>query len=474
VTTATASNALRITTPAFAGGADELMACADTECCMDGPAGTGKSYAALWKMHLRRILFPGSRGLLARKTLIALKSSTLVTYREQVLGPLLTSGLVRFWAAKGDEPPHYAYWNGSKVVIVGLDKPGKAMSTEYDDILVDEALDTEESDIEALLTRIQRPGHVYGVGIEGRPPFAQLVLVTNPGAPTHWLNRRMLAGRTHRILSHHSDNPAMTAEYLQLLDRNLTGVRRKRLYLGIWAAAEGTVYEDAWNPETHVVKRATIAKRPDLWGDCGIDPAWPRYLGIDWGYRNPAVVKWYVRLPDGELVVYRELYLTMTLVEDLAREARALMGWRMNELGALTPTRKDADPLPREIIADHDAEDRATFERYFGLGVFPADKGKNSISDGIQAVTKRLQDKRLIYLADSLVRRDPLLEQAKKPCSSVEEFESYVWDTRAGRPPREQPIDESNHGMDVDRYVVRYFDREEPSGGSISFEAVGY
>lgn len=465
-----------IATPTFTGGAAALLTCADTEVCLDGPAGTGKSYAALWKMHLRRILFPGSRGLLARKSLIALKSSTLVTFREQVLGPLLTSGAVRFWGSRGDEPAHYAYWNGSKVVIVGLDKPGKAMSTEYDDILVDEALDTDERDIEALLTRIQRPGHLYGV--EGRPPYAQLVLVTNPGAPTHWLNQRMLTGRTTRIPSRHSDNPAMTPAYLALLNHNLTGVRRKRLFLGIWAAAEGAVYEDTWNPDIHVVKRATYTQRGggDLWGNCGLPDEWPRYLGIDWGYRNPAVVKWYARLPDGELLVYREIYVTMTLVEDLAREALSLMGWRLSpETGALTPTRRDPDPLPREIIADHDAEDRATFERHFGLGVFPADKGAKSISDGIQAVTKRLQDRRLLYLEGSLVRRDPLLDQAKKPASSLDEFESYVWDTRAGRAPRETPMDENNHGMDVDRYVVRYFDRDDPSGGSrIAFEAIGF
>lgn len=471
-TDATNAPALRVTAPEFHGGADELMEATDTEVCLDGPAGTGKSYAALWKMHLRRIMFPGSRGLLARKTLISLKSSTLVTYREQVLGDLYTNGYVTFHSAKGDEPAHYAYWNGSKVVIVGLDKPGKAMSTEYDDILVDEALDTEEADIEALLTRIQRPGHLYGV--DGRPPYAQLVLVTNPGPPTHWLNRRMLTGRMRRIFSRHTDNPQMTLEYLALLKRSLTGARRKRLLDGVWAAAEGTVYEGVWDPDVHVVKRDKYARRSGLYGDCGIPTEWPRYLGIDWGYRNPAALLWFAKLPDGQLIRYRELYVTMTLVEDLAREALLIMGWKMNESGALVMTRKDADPLPREIIADHDAEDRATFERYFGLAVFPADKGADSISDGIQAVIKRLQDKRLLFLADSSVRRDTLLDDAKKPASTEEEYESYIWDTRAGRPPKETPIDANNHGQDVVRYVVRYFDRDEPDAASIPFEAVGY
>lgn len=442
------------------GGALAALVCHDREALLDGPAGTGKSFAGLWKMHLAAIKYPGMHGLLLRKTLVSLKSSTLVTFRERILG---ARSPVKFWTAKGDEPAHYAYPNGSKITIGGMDNAAKIMSTEYDLIFWDEATDGDLAEWESLTTRLRY----------GRMPYQQLLGACNPQYPTHWLNLRAHEGRTTRLLSRHEDNPAVTLEYLAALEA-LTGVRRSRLYLGLWVAAEGTVYEDAWDRDTHVLPRGRYATRPDLWGDCGIPAEWPRYLGIDWGYRNPAVVKWYAKLPDGELLVYRELYRTMTLVEDLAREALSLMGWRLGESGALTPTRRDADPLPREIIADHDAEDRATFERYFGMGVYPADKGKNSISDGIQAVTRRLQDKRLLYLADSLVRRDLLLEQAKKPCSSVEEFESYVWDTRAGRPPREVPIDESNHGMDVDRYVVTYHDRSEPSGGVIEFQAIGY
>lgn len=451
------------------GGALALLMCRDREALLEGPAGTGKSFAALWKLHLAALKYPGMRGLLLRKTLVSLKASTLVTYRERVLGG--SSSPVHFWAARGDEPAHYAYPNGSKIIIGGMDNAAKIMSTEYDLIFWDEATDGDLAEWEALQTRLRY----------GRMPYQQAVACVNPQGPTHWLNTRANEGRITRLYSRHEDNPSVTLAYLQALGA-LSGVRRQRLLLGLWVAADGMVYENVWDPATHIAPRArycagrkTPAAQADLYGDCGIDPTWPRYLGIDWGYRNPAVIKWYARMPDGELLVYRELYTTMMLVEDLARESLRLMGWRHDERsGALLPTRSDADPLPREIIADHDAEDRATFERHFGMSVYPADKGKDSISDGIQAVTKRLQDRRLLYLADSLVRRDPLLELVKQPASSLEEFESYVWDLRAGRQPKEVPLDEHNHGMDVDRYVVRYFDREEPSGGAIPFQAVGY
>lgn len=433
-----------------------------------GPAGTGKSRGVLEALNYIATEYPGCRILMLRKTRRSLTESGMVTFEQKVLNP--AQG-VEWQATK----QRYAYPNGSIIAVAGLDKPGKVMSSEWDVIYIQEASEVNEADWEACTTRLRN----------GVVPFQTLIGDRNPDAPHHWLRLRELSGHVTMLPSVHEDNPTLWdrerqvwtpqgAAYLAKLDE-LTGVRYLRLRLGIDAAAEGMVYQDAWDTKRHLVPRRQFSRKPEsLWGDCGIDREWPRYLAIDWGYRNPAALLWLARRPDGELLLYRELYTTMTLVEDLAREALGYMGWRMSETGALLPTRTDADPLPREIIADHDAEDRATFERHFGLSVFPAHKGKDSIADGIQAVTKRLQDDRLHILEGSLVRRDPLLEDAKKPASVVEEFESYVWDTRAGRPPKEQPIDDSNHGLDALRYGVTYFDRATPDASSIQFEAVGF
>src|SRR5215469_4704960 len=195
------------------GGAHELMLCHDPEVCLDGPASTGKSFAGLWKMHLAAIKYPGMHGLLLRKTLVSLKASTLVTFRERILGD---DSPVRFWTARADEPAHYAYPNGSKVYIGGMDNARKLMSTEYDLAMWDEATDGEVAEWEALGTRLRY----------GKMPYQQLIGACNPQAPTHWLNQRMNTGRTTRILSHHDDNPNCTPEYLQRL-AELTGVRYK-------------------------------------------------------------------------------------------------------------------------------------------------------------------------------------------------------------------------------------------------------
>ena len=91
----------------------------------------------------------------------------------------------------------------------------------------------------------------------------------------------------------------------------------------------------------------------------------------------------------------------------------------------------------------------------------PAHKDK---SPGIQAVASRLKvagdgKPRLFLLRDSLVERDPILEEAKKPTCTEEEIDAYVWDIANGRKKGEEPLDKDNHGMDALRYVVARVDR---------------
>src|SRR6185503_10636511 len=100
------------------GAARHLFACRDREILLEGPANTGKSYGALWKVHIALLKYPGCKWIMLRKTFASLKASTMVTYRERVLHPALG---VHFWPSKGDEAPHYAYPNGSKLYVGGMD-----------------------------------------------------------------------------------------------------------------------------------------------------------------------------------------------------------------------------------------------------------------------------------------------------------------------------------------------------------------
>ena len=386
---------------------------------IEGPAGTGKSRAALEKMHAAAGKFSGMRGAILRKIRKSLTQSAMVTLEEKVMAP---ADDVQ-WRSLQQE---YRYPTGSVLVVGGLDDPQKIMSSEYDLIYVQEATESTEHDWEMLGTRLRN----------GVMPYQQLLADCNPDAPSHWLNQRCNRGQTTRLLSRHEDNPSISQEYLETL-RALTGVRRARLYEGRWAQSEGTVHE-GWDGSEHLIERFDIPEQ------------WTRYWSVDFGFTNPFVWQAWAEDGDGRLYRYRETYSTQTLVEDHARMIRDLTA---NE------------PRPRAIVCDHDAQGRATLERHLGVSTRPAEK---RIMDGLQAVDARLRaagdgKPRLFLLRDSLVERDRRLEEAKKPRCTEEEMDSYVWrEARTGL--KEEPLKQDDHGNDALRYMVAHLDLRERWG----------
>lgn len=420
------------------GAARRLISCRDGEVLVEGSAGTGKSMGALHKLAMAAMKYDGMRGLIVRKTAASLGSTTLETWRKQVIGTLLATRKAHYYGGSTEQPPQYRFANGSAVVIGGMDKPSKIMSSEYDMIMADEATELEIADWEAATTRLRH----------GVMPYQQAMACCNPSQPTHWLNQRAEVGGMTRLLSQHTDNPRyftaageMTpdgAAYLEKLNR-LTGVRYLRLRKGIWAAAEGQVYED-FNPADHL-----IDVMPEGW------ESWPRYWSIDWGFTNPMVVQFWAEDGDGRLYLYREIYHTQRLVEDVARQV----------MGIVAPGGVWREPQPQAIICDHDAEDRATFERHVGLGTVPARK---DVSTGIQAFQARLRKAgdgrpRVFLLRSALVQRDQALAEAGKPTCTADELPGYVWRKGAdGKPVPEEPEKRDDHGCDAGRYVIAHRD----------------
>ncbi|MGD2042035.1 MAG: phage terminase large subunit [Acidimicrobiia bacterium] len=434
------------------GAAHELFTHRGDEVLLSGPAGTGKSMACLMKLHMIMLKNPGARGLIVRKTATSLTSTALVTWRQHVAKEAIESGLVRYWGGSAEEPPQYRYFNGpggsigSRVMLGGMDRATRIMSSEYDVVFAQEAIELTLDDWEAITTRLRN----------GRVSFQQLMADTNPAQPTHWLNQRAQAGTTAMLESRHQDNPMLYDDdgertergraYLAKLDR-LTGVRHKRLALGLWVAAEGQIY-DEWDPAIHHISRFDIPH------------SWPRYWVVDFGYTHPFVLQWWATDPDGRAYLYREIYRTGCTVDQHAASA---LKWVTRNTGSVRDSRRQGppprsewiEPVPQAVICDHDAEGRATLTKELGLPTVPA---KKAVKDGIQAVQRRLRKQgdgrpRLFVLRDSTVRRDQELVDAHKPTSTVEEIPGYVWDAA-----KEAPVKEEDDGCDAMRYLVAHLD----------------
>src|SRR6476661_568276 len=68
------------------GASAELFRRHEPIVVISGPAGTGKTYGSLWRLHLQALKYPGMRGIMLRKVQEDLTASALVTYQERVLG----------------------------------------------------------------------------------------------------------------------------------------------------------------------------------------------------------------------------------------------------------------------------------------------------------------------------------------------------------------------------------------------------
>lgn len=322
-----------------------------------------------------------------------------------------------------------------------MDDPTKIMSTDYDIIYIQEAIELTEDDWESLTTRLRN----------AKMPFQQIIGDTNPSYPTHWLKVRCNSGRTKLYQSHHEDNPSLHdgtnwtpggIDYISKLDA-LTGARKERLRFGRWVQAEGVVYEN-WDERVHLIP----------WFNPPAD--WPRYIAIDFGFRDPMSMLWFAKDGDGRLYLYREVYQTGRLVEDHARFIKAISA-------------RETPPLA--IICDpEDREGRETISRYTGMSTTAADKQRKLLI-GIQLVQNRLcvrgDGKPGLYvMRDALVYRDRELREAKRPTCLAEEIQSYIWRDAESK---EEPEDRDNHSLDALRYLVTHLDLRQSANLDIIF-----
>lgn len=411
------------------GAVKELFQSTENEILLSGAAGTGKSVGALMYLHLACLSKPKVRALIVRKTHASLTASTLVTFREKVAKEAIDAGLLRFYGGSAQEPASYKYANGSVIIMGGLDRATRLLSTEFDLAFVDEAIEVTDEDLDTIVSRLRN-------GVLSRQ---RLVMATNPGPPTHHLKKRADAGRCRLLYSTHEDNPRLYDDgkwteygrtYLARLD-TLTGARYHRMRWGKWVAAEGLVYE-SWQEPIHLIDPFDV-------------PAgWTRWVSIDFGYTAPFVAQLWAEDGDGRLYLMREWVRTRMLVEDHADviRDRLLAG----------------QPRPRAIITDHDAEDRATLERKLGMGTQAAHKG---VSDGIQAVQSRLKVQgdgraRLFVFRNALLERDAEMDAAALPIGLAEEVSGYVWAVKPGNQGglKEEPVKANDHSADAARYMV--------------------
>jgi phage terminase large subunit len=404
----------------FYGGAREFARYHGPEALLHGPAETGKTFSALWKLHLCALKYPNASLVIARKTQTSIYGTVLRTFTQKVLGDT-----ARVEAFGGSKPEWFDYQNGARIWIAGLDKPGKVLSAEHDLVYVNQTEELELADWETLTTRT--------TGRAGHMPYSQTIGDANPSYPSHWMYQRP---SLRMFYSRHEENPmlydpatgtitAQGTRTMAVLDA-LTGVRKERLRWGKPAQAEGAVYEE-WDASVHLIYADAM-------------PKCDRFFGAqDWGYTNPGVLGIFGVDNDGGAYLVAQVYQTGRTIDWWVKTAQDLQ----QEFGYLESIA--CDPSEPAYIAAYQQ------------GGLNATEANNAVLPGIDAVKQRLKARRLFVVRDSLRMVDESLTESRKPKCVEDELPMYVWSNKAAK---EQPVKQDDHGVDMVRYAVMQLDTD--------------
>lgn len=442
-----------------------MMSTAD-QVLMSGSFGAGKSRVGCEKGYFLNMQYPGNRGLIIRKSLKDVKASTI---NQTLIPEVIPESHIKVHTKRDNKIEHYTGTVDpegepvtSEVHYYGLesgrkkrddDLPEKIGSTSWGWIFVDEGTEISKGDWNQLYGRLRYDGKRQN-GRHYKVPFRQIFTATNPASPGHWMYEHFKPedpgeGKGETFMMTLSDNVHLPQDYVENLETNLSGMYYERYVKGRWVGAEGMVYEE-FDPKKHLITDTDDLPAAEEWQIHGTDeypdgeksifvtpPAdWRVYRTIDFGYRNPFVCQWWAASPDDVLVMFRELYVTEELVEDLA------------------PRIKMLSPDGRKIsgtFCDHDVEANEVLRR---RGV-DTQNAKKDIEQGIQAVKSKLKpndrgEPELFFLANARCHEaDTQLKLREDPLRTVEEIYEYSWDEE-----EEVPEEGNDHGLDAMRYLV--------------------
>jgi phage terminase large subunit len=254
-----------------------------------GAAGPGKTKALLWEAISQAYEVPGSDSLLLRRTYPELESSLLAYFRRDVPPSLYKSY---------NEAKHVVTWKNGSTTRFGFCRNEndvyRYQGAEFLFIGLDELTHFTLKQWQFLTSRNRCP-------VKGSHPC--MAGASNPGNVGHawvkalWVDHTTPPGYERPelydpgdyafIRARLDDNPiyANDVEYrrkLEILPEHL----RRAFLDGDWNVFAGQ-YFDVFDVGRHTA-------RPE---DVRLDPWWPRWVSIDWGFLHPSAVYWHCAVP---------------------------------------------------------------------------------------------------------------------------------------------------------------------------------
>jgi PBSX family phage terminase large subunit len=259
---------------------------------------------------------------------------------------------------------------------------------------------------------------------------SKLFGTTNPDSPQHWLKKDYI-DRAKEVNARCftwglRKNSFLDAEYIDQIEKEYTGLWRKRFIDGLWVLAEGAIY-DMFRDERHIIQRPET--KPDQY-----------IVGVDYGTDNPAcfvliAVKEIgpgIKIAWAEREYYWDSSATLRQKTDLQYA---------NDMKDFVAERSHRDVNVWAIYVDPSAASfKLELER---KGFYQVEDANNDVADGIRTVSRMLHQGRYKICAEC--------EQ------TVKQKASYVWDPKKAKRGIEQPIKTDDHAVDAERYALHSY-----------------
>lgn len=218
-------------------------------------------------------------------------------------------------------------------------------------------------------------------------------------------------------------------QYLTQLDREYTGLWRRRFLDGEWVQAEGAIYGE-WDEGRHIVPADQI-------------PPLDRFLGValDYGTQHPTRAyavgigpDWRLLQPGGDV---RRVPRVLYTVAEFAPEVNLSPGKQSTQFRQWLQLVEQKWGTPEWVFVDPAAKHFRSQLHEDGLTTFPA---HNARDGGIQTVTSLLSVARVAVSSD---------------CKElIDHIPGYVWDPKAQARGEDKPIEKDDDEVDAWRYAI--------------------
>lgn len=394
------------------------------------PKIVGKGYKTFWHFKGRYRIVKGSRASKKSKTTALWYIYNLMKYPEANL--LVVRKTFRTlkdscykelkWAVKRLRVEHL--WDftlspleavyqptGQRIYFRGLDDPLKVTSIAVDVgclcwMWVEEAYEIMKEDDFNILDE----------SIRGETPeglFKQITLTFNPWNERHWIKKRFFDVEPDpdilAITTNYLCNEWLDAADLKVFENMKKNNLRRYAVAGLggWGIVDGLVYEN-WTERAFTLEEIKHCKTA---------------AGLDFGYTNDPTAFFigFIDIEGKKLYVWDEIYekrMSNKKIYDVISEA----GYSKEHITADSAEPKSIDEL-----------------KGYGLRIKGAEKGKDSIQNGIQWI----QDLEIII--------------HPRCVNFLTEISNYTWDKDKFDNKMNKPIDVFNHLMDAMRYSLEKY-----------------